>query len=306
MTGVAAAQGDYPSRTIKIIVPLPPGGVADALPRILADKLSARWGQSVIIENRPGAANNIGAEAAARSEPDGYTLLAAPAGSLVISQHFYPKLGFDPTSFVPVSVIGSLPIVLVANPKAPFSTLAEFIAFAKANPNKVTYGSPGVGSSFQLMSEMLQSTAGIHLTHVPYQGMAPVMRDLLAGHIDLTVDNLGNALPQLKVRKLKALGVVSKARLPELPDVPALAETFPEFNFTEWFAVVAPPRTPPEIAEKLSQAIAATLWQAEVAQKFGTFSVTPLGTSPAETAAFLKQESERWHKIIAATGVKAP
>lgn len=306
ITGIAGAQGDYPSRAIRIIVPLPPGGIADALPRILADKLSARWGQPVIIENRPGAANNIGAEAAARSEPDGYTLLASPPGSLVISQHFYPKLGFDPASFVPVSVIGSVPIVLVANPKAPFSTLAELITFAKANPNKITFGSPGVGSSFQLMSEMLQSTAGIQLTHVPYQGMAPVMRDLLAGHIDMTIDNLGNALPQIKEGKLKALGVMSKARLPELPDVPALAETYPEFNFTEWFAVVAPPKTSPDVAEKLSQAIAEALRQADVTQRFGTFSITPLGTSQTETAAFLKQESERWRKVIATTGVKAP
>jgi tripartite-type tricarboxylate transporter receptor subunit TctC len=293
-----ASPDRYPDKTVKFIVPLPPGGVADALPRILADKLSAKWGQPVIIENRSGAANRIGSEAVAKSEPDGYTLLAAPQGALVL-----PKPGFDPSIFVPVSVIGSLPVVLVANPKAPFSTLRELIAFAQANPTKVTYGSSGVGSAFQMITEMLQAVSGIRLAHVPYPGMAPAMRDLLAGHIDMTVDNLGNALPQITSGKLKALAVAGSTRLPELPDVAAIAETFPDFDFTEWFAVVAPPKIPSHIVERLSRDIDETLRMADVAKRFREYSVMPVGSSPADSAAFLKQQRERWKKVMTVTGV---
>ena len=300
--GIALAQGDYPSRTIKMIVPLPPGGIADTLPRTVADKLTARWGQPVIIETRAGAAHHIGAEAAAKAEPDGYTLFATPMGPLVISQHLYQKLAFDPTAFVPVSVIGTA--MLVTHPKAPFSTLQELIAYAKAQAGKVTYGSPGTGTSLHLIGEALQGATGIKLAHVPYRGMAPAMTDLLGGQISMTVDVLANALPHVKSGKLKALGVASKTRIPELPDIPAIVEMLPDFVFIEWFAIVAPPKTPTPIAAKLSQAIAEAVRLPEVGKRFGEFSVTPAGTSPAETAAFLKQESERWSKVVAAAGIK--
>jgi tripartite-type tricarboxylate transporter receptor subunit TctC len=182
--------------------------------------------------------------------------------------------------------------------------LQELIVFAKANPDKTNYGSPGTGSSLHLIGEALQTAASIRLVHVPYKGMAPAMADLLAGHIGMTVDVLGNALPHIKAGRLKALGVASETRIPELPDVPTIAETFPGFIFTEWFALVAPPKTRPEIAAKLSQAIAETLRLPEVAQRFRDFSVTPLGTSPLETAAFLKKETERWRQFIASAGIK--
>jgi len=204
---------------------------------------------------------------------------------------------------VPVSVIGHLPIVLIANPNAPFSSLQELIAFARANPNKVTYGSSGVGSAFQMMAEMLQATSGIRLTHIPYPGMAPAMRDLLAGHIDLTIDNLGNALPQIKSGKLKALSVAARTRLPELPDVPAVAEAFPDFIFSEWFAIVAPPKTPPHIVDGLSHDVAEALRLPDVMQRFREFSVTPTGSSPADSAAFLEQQREQWKKVLAVTGI---
>jgi tripartite-type tricarboxylate transporter receptor subunit TctC len=299
-TQAAATSERYPEKTVKIIVPLSPGGVADALPRILADKLSAKWGHPVIIENRPGAGNKIGSEAVAKSEPDGYTLLAAPQGALAI-----PKAGFDPSIFVPVSVIGTLPVVLVANPNTPFSTLQELIVFARKNANKATYGSAGTGSGFQMIAEMLQVEAGIRLTHVPYPGMAPAMRDLFAGHIDMTFDNLGNALPQIRSGKLKALGVAGSTRLPELPNVPAITEAFPDFVFTEWFAIVAPPKTPAHIVERVSHDIGEALRLPDVAQRFQDFSVTPAGSSPAESVVFLQQQRERWKKIMAVTGISA-
>jgi tripartite-type tricarboxylate transporter receptor subunit TctC len=298
------AQSDYPVRTIRIVVPAPPGTTLDALPRIIADRLAVRWGKPVIIENRPGASQNLGAEVVAKAEPNGYTLLATPMGPLVISQHLFPKLGFNPGAFMPVSIIVRQPAILVAYPKAPFSTAQDLIAFAKTNPNKVNYGSPGTGSSLHLIAEVLQSSSGIRLVHVPYKGMAPAMSDLLAGHISMTVDVLGNALPYIKEGKLKALGVTSETRVPELPDIAAITETIPGFIFIEWFAFVAPPKTQFGIVAKFSQAVAETLQQPEVVKRFRDLSVTPAGTTPAETAAFINQEAGRWHKVVLSSGVK--
>jgi tripartite-type tricarboxylate transporter receptor subunit TctC len=300
----AVAQDNYPNRTIKIVVPLPPGAVADVLPRIIADKLAARWGQPAIIENRPGAAQNLGAEAVAKADPDGYTLLATPFGPLVISQHFYPKLGFDPTAFVPVTVMAALPYTLVAHPKVPASNLQELIAFAKASPEKLTFATPGVGSPPHLGGEMLKGVAGIRMVHVPYKGMAPATTDLLAGHVDLMFDNLANTFPHIKSGKLKVFAVGDHARIPELPDVPAIAETYPGFYIAGWYAIVAPPKTPPEIAAKLSAAVAEILKLPDVAKKLRDYSAKPGGGSPAETAAFFKQESERWRHVIVTNGIK--
>ena len=207
--GPAVAQGDYPNRPIKMVVPIPPGVTADLMPRIIADKLAARWGQPVIIENRPGAGLNLAAEVVAKSPPDGYTLLATPQGPLVTSQTLFPKLRFDPAAFVPVSVYAQQPFLLVANPKVPASTLQEFIAYAKANPGKIN-SAGGTGTALHLTAEMLAAAAGIHIVHVPYLGAAPAMTDLLAGHVDIMIDNLGNSLPLIREGKLKALGVASR------------------------------------------------------------------------------------------------
>jgi len=301
----AAAQSDFPSRTIKIVVPIPAGAAADTLPRIVADRLAARWGQPVIIENRPGAASNLGAEVVAKAEPDGYTLLATPPGPLVISQHFYAKLGFDPTAFTPVSIIATIPRVLVVHPKVPVSSLQELIGFAKAHPDKLNCASAGIGSPPHLAAEMLKAKAGIRFTHVPYKGLAPAMTDLLAGHVDMMFDNLGNALPHIQAGRLKALGVGSDARIAELPDVPALSALVPGFVDAAWFAVVAPPKTPPEIAAKLSQAIAEIVKRPDVEKQFQVMSAVPIGSSPLELAAFMKEESERWRAVITSAGIKA-
>jgi tripartite-type tricarboxylate transporter receptor subunit TctC len=300
----AFAQAEYPNRAIRFVVPIPPGVVADTLPRILAEKLSARWGQPVIIENRPGAALNLGAEVVAKAPPDGYTLLATPQGPLVISQSFFPKLGFDPGAFVPVSIYAELPYLLVANPKVAASTLEELIAYARANPGKINYASSGTGSSLHLTIEMLAGTAGIRLVHVPYQGAAPALNDVLAGHVEMMVDNLGNSLPLVRQGRLKVLAVTGATRLPELPDVPAVAELFPGFYSTGWYAVVAPPRTPEAIASKLSLAIAEILQLPEVARRFRDLAITPTGTTAAETAAFLRQEADRWRQVIVSGGIK--
>jgi tripartite-type tricarboxylate transporter receptor subunit TctC len=295
------AQEDYPNRTIKFIVPLAAGGVADIVPRLVAEKLSARWDQPVIIENRPGAGHNIGADAVAKADPDGYTLLATPPGPLVTSQLLYAKLPFDPGAFVPITIMTTGHIVLIVNPKVPAANLRELIAYAKANPGKLTYASPGAGTSPHLTGEMLNALAGIQTTHVPYKGLGPAVTDMLAGHIDMMFDNLGNSLPHIRSGKLRVLGVAGDTRIAELPDVPAIAETYPGFLSTSWLALVAPPRTPPAIAAKLSLTIAEVLREPDLAKRLRDLSFAPVGSTPPETAAFIKQEAAHWRKAIGST-----
>jgi tripartite-type tricarboxylate transporter receptor subunit TctC len=300
----ALAQADFPRRTIRFIVPVPPGTMLDTLPRIIGEKLSTRWNQPVIVENRLGAASNLGAEAVAKSEPDGYTLLVSPPGPLVVSQHVYPKLGFDPAAFVPVTTLVQFPFILIVNPKMPVATFPELIARAKANPGKITFASPGVSSTPHLAMERLAAAAGIKFVHVPYAGLAPALRDLLAGHIDVMFDTPGNILTHVANGDVKVLAVTGEARIPELPNTPTIAETLPGIVHTDWFAVVAPPRTPPEIATRLSQAIGDAMKLPDVAKRIAAFNVTGVGNSPAETGARMKREAEQYRQLIAAAGIK--
>jgi tripartite-type tricarboxylate transporter receptor subunit TctC len=303
VTGSAAA-GEYPNRAIKIVVPAPPGPLLDVIPRIIGEKLSAKWGVPVIIENRPGAAQNLGAEAVAKSEPDGYTLLASPPGPLAVSQHLRSKLNFDPAAFVKVSVMVRLPTVLVVNPKLPVANFEELLAFARANPNKLNFGSPGVGSTPHLATEQLMKMAGIRLTHVPYQGMTPAMNDLIGGHIDLMIDLFGNASQNIGNGKLKLLAVTARKRMHEVPDVPTISEALSEYSHQEWFAIVAPPNTPAPIAAKLSAAISEILRLPDVAKRLTEFAAEPVGSTPAETTAFVEAESKRWREVIDLAGIK--
>ena len=302
-TSLAPAQ-TYPSRPIRIVVPLPPGANGDLMPRILGQHLSARLGQPVVIENRSGAAQNLGAEYVFRAEPDGYTLLATPQGPLVISPSFVPKLGFEPAQFVPITIMAKLPYILVVHPKVPVATLAELIAYAKAHPGKLNVGSPGLGSSSHLTGEMLKLAAGIEMTHVPYAGLAPALTDLLAGHTDVMIANLDSSLSQVQEGKLRGLAVTGETRAPELPGLPAVAESYPEVVSTSWFAVVAPPKTPAEIAEKLSRAFAEILREPEVEKKWREMALTPVGGTPDEVGAFLKAETARWRHVIVSGGIK--
>jgi tripartite-type tricarboxylate transporter receptor subunit TctC len=289
---------------VRIIVPIPPGATADSLPRIIADKLSAKWGQPVVFENRPGAAQNIGAEVVARAEPDGYTLLATPPSPLTVNQSLYPKLGYDPASFVPVTVMAQLPNVLMVNPKIPVTNVQELIAYAKQHPGKLSYGSAGTGSTPHLSMELLKSLSGVEWVHVPYKGLAPALTDLIAGHVDMMIDNLGNALGPVISGRLKGLAVGSAKRIPQLPEVPAMAEFFPDFVSVTWFAIIAPPGTPIQLADKLSADIREIINLPEVSKKFADLSSTAVGSTPAETAAFIKEERERWQQVIRAAGIK--
>jgi tripartite-type tricarboxylate transporter receptor subunit TctC len=294
----AVAQ-QFPSKPVRIIVPFPAGGTADALPRILSEKLSARWGQPVLIENRVGAGGNIGAEAVSKAEPDGHTLLACPPGPLAINHNLYAKLPFDPTKFVPVTVMALVPNVLAVRPTQPAKSAQELIAQAKANPGKVTYASQGNGSTSHLTGAMFQSMAGLDLVHVPYKGSAPAMTDLMANQVDLFFDNIGASLKQHQAGKLKILAVASAKRLSVLPEVPTMAEAaLPGFLSVTWFAVAAPEGTPAPIAAQLSAAFAEAIRQPDVQKKFSEQGAEPVGNSPAEMAAFVKEETARWQKVI--------
>lgn len=237
----AALAGDYPDHTVKIIVPFPAGGTADAVPRIVADWLSRKWGQPIVIENRTGAAGNIGSEQAFRSAPDGYTLLSSPPPPLVINQNLYPKLGFDPVKFEPIIVIAQVPNALIVNPNSvKASSVAELNEYLRSNPDKIICATQGNGTTSHLTSELFQLMAKVKLRHIPYRGSAPALQGLLAGDVDVMFDNLGVSLPLVQAGKLKLLAVASPARLPALPDVPTIAETLPGFEAVAWYGIVAP------------------------------------------------------------------
>jgi tripartite-type tricarboxylate transporter receptor subunit TctC len=302
---LALAQADFPSRAIKIIVPLAPGGTADILPRIIGEKLSMRFGQPVVIENRAGGGQHIGTEAVARAEPDGYTLLASAAGPLVINPSLYPSLSYDPAAFAPITIMASLPYVLVVNPRVPVSTVAELVAYAKANPDKLNYAAPGGGSQTQLAVEWLKILSATKMTYVPYKGSAPAVADLVAGHVDLMFDNLGNSLQHIRAGRLRALAIANEQRLVEFPDLPVMAESYPGFLATSWFALLAPPKTSAVIVDRLWQAAAEALRMPDVEARMRSIGAAPGGSTPATTAAFLRQETGRWSKVIAQANIKA-
>ncbi|MFZ0110073.1 MAG: tripartite tricarboxylate transporter substrate binding protein, partial [Pseudolabrys sp.] len=256
---------DYPDRAVKIVVPFPAGGTADAVPRIVGDWLSRKWGQPVVIENRTGAAGNIGAEAVYRSPPDGYTLLSAPPPPLVINQNLYPKLGYDPTKFEPIIVMAQVPNALIVNPNTiKASSLPELIDFLRQNPGKVTSATQGNGTTSHLTSELFQLMAKVTLRHVPYRGSAPALQGLLAGDVDLMFDNLGVSLPLVEAGKLKLLAVASATRMPSLPNVPTIAALLPGFEAVAWYGIVAPPNTPKAIIDKINADANEALRQPEV------------------------------------------
>ena len=301
---LALAQADFPNRAIKIIVPLAPGGTADILPRIIGEKLSIRFSQPVVIENRAGGGQHIGTEAVARAEPDGYTLLASAAGPLVINPSLNPNLSYDPAAFAPVTIMASLPYVLVVNPRVPASNVAELIAYAKANPDKLNYAAPGGGSQTQLAVEWLKILSNTKMTYVPYKGSAPAITALVAGHVDLMFDNLGNSLQHIRAGRLRALALANERRLADFPDLPVMAETYPGFVATSWFALLAPPKTPATAVDRLWQAVAEALRMPDVEARLRGLGAAPGGSTPAATAAFLRQETERWSKVIAQANIK--
>jgi tripartite-type tricarboxylate transporter receptor subunit TctC len=304
--GSAAAQS-FPSSTVKIIVPNPAGGTADALPRIVGDALSSVWKQPVVIENRPGAAGNVGAEAFSRAPADGYTLLASPPTTLAINQALYKKLNYDPARFKPITIIGSSPNVLIVSPKLGVSTVKELIEKAKADPGGIAYGSQGIGATSHLTTALFETMASVRFNHVPYRGTAPAMNDLLGGHILFMFDNLSSSLPQHRAGTLKILAVCTPERSPYLPDVPTMSEAAPPgFVSVAWFGLVAPPDTPDEIVAKINTDVVAVLASEDVRKKFLAHGAEPIGNTPQEMAAFLERERALWGGVIDKAKLKAP
>ena len=295
----------YPDHPVKIIVPFPAGGTADAVPRIVADWLSRKWGQPVVIENHTGAAGNIGSEIAYKATPDGYTLLSAPPPPLVNNQNLYPHLPFDPAKFEPISILAEAPSGLFVNPdKIKANTIPELIAYMKANPDKVLAATQGNGTTSHLSAAMFDMMAGVKTQLVPYRGSAPALQGLLAGNVDIMFDNLGVSLPLAKAGKLRLLGIATEHRMASLPNVPTIAETLPGFLSSAWYAVVAPPKTPAAILKEVNGDINEALKDSDVIEKLKNLSCEVVGGSSQQARDFMKHEVERWGKVIKTANIK--
>jgi tripartite-type tricarboxylate transporter receptor subunit TctC len=301
----ASAQ-TYPAKPIRIVVPFPPGGATDILARDVAQKLSEAWGQQVIVDNRPGAGGNIGSELVAHSAPDGYTLEMGTVGTHAINASLYARMPYDHVKdFAPVILVAGVPNVLVVNPAVPANSVAELIAYAKANPGKLNFASSGNGTSIHLSGELFKVMAGVQMTHIPYKGSAPAMQDLLGGQVQLMFDNLPPSLPQIKAGKVRALAVTSLTRAPALPDVPTVAEAgLPGFEASSWFGILAPAGTPPAIVARLNAEIAKWLATPEAKEKLSKQGANAAGGTPEDFAKHIAAETAKWAKVVKDSGAK--
>jgi tripartite-type tricarboxylate transporter receptor subunit TctC len=300
----AVVAQEWPQKTVRIVVPFPAGGSNDTLCRIVADKLSGEWKQPVIVDNRAGAGGNIGAEIVYGAAGDGYTFLCSPPGPLSINHNLYKALPYDWSKFVPVTVLALSPNVITARKDLPANTAQEFIAYAKANPGKMTYASQGNGSTSHLSAQMLATQAGLSMVHVPYKGEGPALIDIAAGRVDIFVGNISAALRFEKSGQVKFLGLAAKKRSPVAPNVPNAADMgLPDLIASAWFAIVAPPGTPDAIVQKVNKDTAAALKLGDVRAKFLAQGAEPQGDSPQATGAFIKEEEARWRAVIKSANV---
>ena len=303
---VANAQDAWPSKPIRFILPFPPGGGTDILGRLIAERLSAQLGQPVVTENRGGAGGNVGTEAAAKSAPDGYTIvLVAP--SLAISPTLYTKLNYDPVKdFAPVSLVATVPNVMITQASLPVQNLAEFIAYAKGKPSALNFGSGGAGTSNHLAGELFNLVTGAKLVHVPYKGVNLAMQDVLAGNVHLVFIGIPAAAPHIKAGKLRALALVAPQRSSALPDVPTVAEAgLRDFEVTTWYGVLAPTGTPKNIVLRLNAELVKVMHSAELKKKLAAMGTEPLTSTPEEFAAYIQGEIAKWGEVIRKAGVKA-
>jgi tripartite-type tricarboxylate transporter receptor subunit TctC len=303
----SASALDYPTKPVRVICPFPAGATADISARLVAQMITEATGQPAVVENRSGAAGNIGADLVAKADPDGYTLLVSPPPPYTVNISLYKQLPYDPrTAFAPVSIVVQSASVLAANPNRPYHTLKELIAYSKANPGKVNYASQGSGTTSHLTAEMMKQLAGLNIIHVPYKGSAPASADLIAGQVDIMWDNLGSAMQHVLDKRLVALAVGSAKRSAGLPDVPTMIEEgYPGFVSTAWFAAAAPAKTPKEIVDKLAGIIRPAVHKPDLVKKLAAIGIEPVGSTPEEMAKFMNEEIERWRKVIQTAGIHA-
>lgn len=303
---IEAAAQPYPTKPVRLIVPFPPGGPTDVQARVVAQEMSKTLGQNIFIDNKGGAGGNIAAEAAARSAPDGYTIFFATGGTHGINPSLYSKIPYDAVNdFDPVVFVSTSPNVFVAHPKFPANTMAEFINHAKQNPGGVFFGSAGNGTTTHMSAELLKSLTGINIVHVAYRGGAPAMNDLLGGQIELMVDGLPSAMPHIKAKTIKAIGVTSAKRVTSAPEIPTVAETVPGYEAMAWFGIVAPKGTPKEIINKLNAVANQALQTDEVRKRYADLGAEPVGGTPEDLERQIQSELKKWGEVVRATGAKA-
>jgi tripartite-type tricarboxylate transporter receptor subunit TctC len=303
-----AAHADaFPDRPITLVIPFPPGGPTDAMARTLAAEMKDRLGQPMVVENRAGAGGNIGAEYVARAAPDGQTLLFGTSGPLAINASLYRKINYDPSkSFAPVIQVGHLPNILVVNPSVPANNVKELIAYAKANPGKLSYASSGNGASSHLAGVLFNASAGVDLQHIPYKGTGPALNDLLGGQVSMSFTDVLTAIPYVKSGKLRALGVTTTERSQALPDVPTVAEQgVPGYDVSVFFGIVAPAGTPPERIAKLNAAFVETLGTSKVKQLFASQGLEPAPSSkPQQLRRFIEEQKSKWAGVVKQSGAQ--
>jgi tripartite-type tricarboxylate transporter receptor subunit TctC len=305
----AAAQGSplqgWPTRHVRIIVPFVPGGATDVIARVLGNRLSEAWGQQVVVENRGGAGANIGAQVAAGSDPDGYTLYITSVPHAT-NRFLYPSLNYDPIAdFAPVTLICTQSNIMVVPNSSPAKSVREFVAYAKANPGRISYGSGGIGTSVHLSGELFKRMTGIEMTHVPYRGAAPALQDVIAGRLDLIFDNITSSLPHVRNGAARELAVTAAKRVPAAPDLPTIAEAgVPGFDVSTWFAFFVPAKTPPAIIKKINETAVAALGHPMVKERLEQLGATLVGSTPQELAVFLKSEMDKWGPVIREAKIK--
>lgn len=309
--GAAFAQSGWPNKPVRIVVPFAPGGTTDILARALAPELGQAFGQQFVVDNKPGAGGNVGADLVAKSAADGYTLLMGTVGTHGINQSLYPKMPFDPIKdFAPVTLVAGVPNVLVMNPAkaeaAGIKNVADLIKYAKANPGKLNMASSGNGTSIHLSGELFKSMTGTFLVHFPYRGSGPALLDLIGGTMDLMFDNLPSAMPQIKAGKLKALAVTTAQRSAALPEVPTIAEAGPVkgFEASSWFGLLAPAGTPADIVSRIQQESAKALGAPALKERLLSQGAIPSGMSPGDFAAYIASETKKWAKVVKDSGAK--
>ena len=304
-TPFAFAQSAYPSKPVRLVVPFPAAGTTDIIARATAQKLSETWGQQVIVDNRPGAAGNIGSELVAKAAPDGYTLLMGTVGTHAINPSLYAKMPYDHVKdFAPVILVAGVPNVLVVNSDLPVKSVPELIAYAKANPGKLNFASSGSGTSIHLSGELFKTMTGVTMTHVPYKGSAPALTDLVGGQVQLMFDNLPSSLAFIKAGKLRALAVTSTTRAPALPDVPTVADFVPGFEASSWFGILAPAGTSPDVVAKINGEVSKWLATSDAKDKMSAQGANIAGGTPEDFAKHIQSETAKWAKVVKESGAK--